>query len=124
MVDGYLHAEGTVIQGERVRQILATVDPVGTASRWGRAINRRVCAVPKRLVAHGCSYEADQVCIMLIILKVAKYHNNNNYYYYFISGAKKAHIYSLHNTIILFIYISHYDNNVTLLSVTPCYSTK
>ena len=38
----------------------------------GRAINRRVCAVPKRLVAHGCSYEADQVCIMLIILKVAK----------------------------------------------------
>ena len=49
--------------------------------------------MPKRLVAHGCSYEADQVCIMLIILKlkVAKYHNNNNHYYYFISGAKKAH---------------------------------
>ena len=93
MVDGYLHAEGTVVQRECVRRTLATVDPVGTASRCGRAINRRVCAVPKRLVAHGCSYEADQVCIMLIISKVAKYHNNNNhyYYYYFISGAKKAH---------------------------------
>ena len=93
MVDGYLHAEGTVVQRECVRRTLATVDPVGTASRWSRAINRRVCAVLKRLVAHVCSYEADQVCIMLIILKVAKYHNNNNhyYYYYFISGAKKAH---------------------------------
>ena len=46
MVDGYLHAEGTVVQRERVRRTLATVDPVGTASRWGRAINRRVYSVP------------------------------------------------------------------------------
>ena len=63
--------------------------------------------MPKRLVAHGCSYEADQVCIMLII--VAKYHNNNNhyYYYYFISGAKKAHIYIVYTIQLFYSYTFH-----------------
>ena len=66
MVAGHLNAGGTLVQRERVRRGLAEVDPVGNATRWGRAVKRRtciLCTVPECIVAHGCTHEADTVQI-------------------------------------------------------------
>ena len=46
MVAGHLNAGGTLVQRERVRRGLAQVDPVGNATRWGRAVKRRTYSVP------------------------------------------------------------------------------
>ena len=45
MVHGYLRASGCTIQRQRVRDSLIRVDPEGTASRWKKAIKRRVYKV-------------------------------------------------------------------------------
>lgn len=46
MMVGYLRARGKVVQRRKVRAILADVDPLGTASRWSRGIQRRTYSVP------------------------------------------------------------------------------
>ena len=45
MMYGYLKASGTVVQQKRVRRLLAEIDPVGTARRWGKTVSRRVYEV-------------------------------------------------------------------------------
>lgn len=39
---GYLQSKGKIVQRQRVRRILANVDPLGTACRWSSSIHRRV----------------------------------------------------------------------------------
>ena len=42
---GYLRGEGINVQRKRVRHTLTSVDPVGTAHRWGQTVSRRVYKV-------------------------------------------------------------------------------
>ena len=42
----HLRNEGIVVQRDRVRSTLASVDPVGTARRWANTIQRRTYSVP------------------------------------------------------------------------------
>lgn len=46
MMHGYLSARGVVAQRQRIRTILAQIDPIGTAQRWGRTVARRTYSVP------------------------------------------------------------------------------
>ncbi|XP_067653272.1 uncharacterized protein [Haliotis asinina] len=46
MMNGYLRSDGVCVQRSRVRTVLATGDPVGTATRWGRTVARRTYSVP------------------------------------------------------------------------------
>lgn len=46
MMQAYLKASGINVQRQKVRETLEIVDPVGTASRWSRSINRRTYKVP------------------------------------------------------------------------------
>lgn len=45
MMDSYLKAENIFVPRHKVRQILNAIDPIGTASRWSKAVKRRVYAV-------------------------------------------------------------------------------
>ncbi|CAG2225216.1 unnamed protein product [Mytilus edulis] len=45
MIQGYLRADGQVIQRQRVRASLRRVDPDGTSERWSAAVHRRVYSV-------------------------------------------------------------------------------
>ncbi|XP_071105260.1 uncharacterized protein [Haliotis cracherodii] len=70
MMNGYLRSDGVSVQRSRVRAALTTVDPTGTATRWGRTVARRTYSVPSpnslwhmdahmklnrwSLVTHGC----------------------------------------------------------------------
>ncbi|XP_029164944.1 uncharacterized protein LOC114936086 [Nylanderia fulva] len=46
MITAYLKVKGKIIQRQRVRRILAEIDPIGTACRWSNAIHRRTYKVP------------------------------------------------------------------------------
>lgn len=46
MMMGYLKANGIVVPRKKVRDLLRTVDPVGTGRRWGAAVARRTYSVP------------------------------------------------------------------------------
>ena len=45
MMAGYLRSAGLNLQRHRVREALRTVDPSGTATRWGKTVSRRVYRV-------------------------------------------------------------------------------
>ncbi|KAK4883438.1 hypothetical protein RN001_006757 [Aquatica leii] len=45
MMDGYLKSEGLVVQRDRIRNILAEIDPLGTAKRWSGTVKRRMYKV-------------------------------------------------------------------------------
>ncbi|PIK39528.1 hypothetical protein BSL78_23625 [Apostichopus japonicus] len=46
MINGYLRSQGILVPRQKIRSMLRTADPVGTASRWGRTVARRTYFVP------------------------------------------------------------------------------
>lgn len=45
-VQAHLQNQGITVQRNKIRNTLATIDPIGTASRWSRTIERRTYYVP------------------------------------------------------------------------------
>lgn len=41
-----LKVQGVLIQRKRCRELLSNIDPIGTATRWSRTIQRRQYRVP------------------------------------------------------------------------------